>query len=93
MAHYVVSIFSHMDGDNRTFLIEASNDADAAKQTILAHCPQKYRDTKYKAWVAGLGEDFNTVANGAAQGGLVLSTPLEPNSLLTLSKANYKPAN
>lgn len=87
MGQYIVAIFNHIEGDNRTFLVTADNPNDAAKQAILAHCAPKYRDAQYKEWVAELGDDIETIAMGAAQGELVISTPFEINSLQTLSKA------
>ncbi len=89
MADYVVSIFSQMDGDNRTFLVNGPSVEVAAKVAILAHCSPEYKNQDYKDWVEGLGEDFETIANGAAQGELILSVPLSLNSLTTLAKVNH----
>lgn len=90
MGQYIVAIFSHMDGDNRTFLTSADNDSDAAKDAILAHCIEEYRNKDYRDWVAQLGNDFETIALGAAQGELILSTPFELQSLNTLAHAKTK---
>jgi hypothetical protein len=87
MPHYIVSIYSHMDGDNRTFMLHTDNEADACKQAILNHCDPKYRDIHYGEWVKEMGNTFEEIAVAAAQGELVLSSPFSIDSLLTLSKA------
>lgn len=92
MGNYVVAIFNYMDGDNRTFLVTANSQEDAAKKAILAQCPEEYRDAEYKKWVKNLGKDLETIIAGAAQGELVISTPFEINSLITLAKGKNNPS-
>lgn len=88
MGDYVVAIFNQMDGDNRIFLVNGPSQEVAAKLAILAQCLPQYKDQAYEDWVDGLGEDIETIVNGAAQGELILSTPFALNSLNTLAKAS-----
>lgn len=88
MDKYVVCIFSHMDGNNRTFIVEGTNQAEAAKKALIAHCSPEYLNEDYENWVNSLGEDFESVASGAVESELVLSEPFRIEALSTLSKIN-----
>lgn len=85
MNKYVTAIFSHAEGENRIFLLDAENDVDAAKKSLIAHCPEKYRDQNYIDWVNSLGETLEDVFSGAIQSELVLTPPLQVSTINTLA--------
>ena len=91
MGYYTVSIFSHMDGDNRTFLVNAPSCEVAAKKALLSHCPKNYRTKDYIDWVDNLGEDWASIMSGAIQSELVLSEPFALMDLNTLANAPKPP--
>lgn len=73
---FYVSIFNHLEGENKLFCIQANNLVDACKKALIQHCPKKYRDQDYLNWV-NTGETYEEVCLNAAQGELVLSNVIE----------------
>lgn len=88
MKKYLTAIFDYSDASNRVFLLDAENDVDAAKKSLIQHCPEKYRDEKYLDWVEGLGNTLEEIMNGAVQSDLILTTPFSITSINKLALLN-----
>lgn len=74
MSTYIIAIFSHMDGDNRLFEVEADTAVEAAKKAVINHADEKYRNEDYLNWANGLGETYEDGQDNATQSELIIST-------------------
>lgn len=73
MSTYIIAIFSHHEGDNQIFEVEADTAPEAAKKALICHCAKEYRDKAYLDWVEGLGDSYEDIQDNAVQGELVIA--------------------
>lgn len=75
MKKYIIAIYSNFEGTNKHFVVTAEDAVDAAKKAIIEDCTPEYRSKDFLDWVAGLGDDLESVLVGAIQSELVLTEP------------------
>lgn len=73
---HVIAIFSHIEGTNKLHVILAPSAEKAAKMALIENIEEEYRTEEYTSWVDGLGDDLESITQGAHEGELVISNIL-----------------